>query len=203
MSGAVNISNILADKSAEIGKIVDFISSIAEQTNLLALNAAIEAARAGEHGRGFAVVAEEIRKLAEGSAMSTKQITQIIKDVQRETLSLGESMNKGILEIKNGVNVAEESKQVFKKIRESNEVLNKYINENNESISDIVNISQNIRNSSNNIVDVSKTFSLSSEGVASASEQLASGLEQNLAMANLLSQISKNLNLLVERFSLD
>lgn len=55
----------LGEKSHQIGKIVDTISSIAGQTNLLALNAAIEAARAGEQGRGFAVVTDEVRKLAE------------------------------------------------------------------------------------------------------------------------------------------
>lgn len=77
-----NAISELMDKSKEIGKILEVIKGVAQQTNLLALNAAIEAARAGEHGKGFAVVSDEIRKLAEQSSDSSKQITEIIKDVQ-------------------------------------------------------------------------------------------------------------------------
>lgn len=77
-----NAISDLMEKSKEIGKILQVIQGVAQQTNLLALNAAIEAARAGEHGRGFAVVSEEIRKLAEQSGESSKQITEIITDVQ-------------------------------------------------------------------------------------------------------------------------
>lgn len=72
----------LGEKSQQIGGVVDLVSELAEQTNILAINATIEASGAGEWGHRFAVVAEEIRKLADRTAGSAKEIRALIEDVR-------------------------------------------------------------------------------------------------------------------------
>ena len=72
----------LGKKSQQIGAVLDIVSELAEQTNILAINATIEAAGAGDAGRRFAIVADEIRKLADRVAGSTKDIRGLIEEVR-------------------------------------------------------------------------------------------------------------------------
>jgi methyl-accepting chemotaxis protein len=88
---ATQVQN-LADRSQDIGKVLNVIRSIAEQTNLLALNAAIEAARAGESGRGFAVVADEVRALAHRTQQSTLEIDSMVNAMRDGSTQALESM---------------------------------------------------------------------------------------------------------------
>ncbi|WP_243149533.1 methyl-accepting chemotaxis protein [Clostridium niameyense] len=94
----------LTNTSNEINSLVEIINNLAKQTNLLAINAAIEASRAGESGKGFSVVAEQIKKLANKSAISSKNINSLLKNIQSEIFNTSKIVNIMNVKFKNLIN---------------------------------------------------------------------------------------------------
>lgn len=106
----------LAESTQEISKIVALINQLSSRTNLLALNSSIEAVRAGEAGRGFAIVADEVRQLADRAAKATREIEQIVLNIQSETSSVMAAMEEGTQQVVQGTALAEQAKQSLEDI---------------------------------------------------------------------------------------
>ncbi|EMA6343708.1 methyl-accepting chemotaxis protein [Bacillus cytotoxicus] len=109
----------LEERMKQVEHIVSVVSEIASQTNLLALNASIEAARAGEHGRGFAVVAEEVRKLADESDSSARNISQLLCDMKNEVQQVATQMTEQVKSANEEAKRGEATELILKEMSES------------------------------------------------------------------------------------
>ncbi len=166
----------LNEQSVKIGQIIQVINDIADQTNLLALNAAIEAARAGDHGRGFAVVAEEVRKLAEKSSKATKEIEQIIKAIQKDTVTAVEAMQVGSGEVNEGVQIIQQA---------------------GEALENIVKSAGTSTERAEQIAEMTQQNAQGVQTLAASSEEVNSTVQEMAAAAHELAKMADQLNSLV------
>ena len=177
--------NQISENSRRIVEIIRIINDISEQINLLSLNASIEAARAGEHGRGFAVVAEEISKLADATASSTKEIEKMIQqtgsDVNegaRLVNTTNEAINQMIENIKNTATLIEEIALASKDQRtDSNNVL-KDIDKVNQMSSIIAGTTAEQQHSSNEILKALSNINESILVITNSSENVHNSAEK-------------------------
>ena len=186
---AANISNVIVEtnESAErISKASDMIQSISEQTNLLALNAAIEAARAGESGKGFAVVAEEIRKLAENSAVFTDEIKGIIQDLMTKTRNAVDIIGTVVDKMNEQNENTELTGEKFNEIEHAVELSNTIVNKVKES-------SEEIETSNNAITEVTKNLISIAEQNALTSAEALESVESQVSSIGDISNASENL----------
>lgn len=197
-----SVTDTLKNNSNEIKKILDTITSIASQTNLLALNAAIEAARAGEHGRGFAVVADEVRKLAEGSANATKEITEMLKEIQKDSQHVADSMFVGVNEVKGGIQMAREAREAFNEIVSTSSDVDIQIKGITEEIQKMVGQIKRVEGMSNNILNIASKSATESHEVASAVEEQTASLEEITSSSTILSDMADELQKMVKQFRL-
>ena len=162
----------LEANSQQISNVVAVIRDVADQTNLLALNAAIEAARAGEQGRGFAVVADEVRKLAERTSTSTKEISSTIDTMRASASNAVDSMQGVVSRVALGVERAQEANTSIKQIGEGSRNAVHMVEEITEAIREQGTATNNIAMQVERIAQMSEESSAAAANSAQAAQDL-------------------------------
>lgn len=176
----------LSERSQAIGDIIATVGSLAEQSNLLAVNAAIEAAKAGEQGRGFAIVAQEVRALADQSRQATRQVRQILGEIEKGVGS--------------AVMIAEQAaKTVARGVEQANEA-GAAINHLADSVSAASEAALQIAASSQQQLAGMDQVALAMQNIKQASADHASGSRQSEGAARRLHELGQQLSVGIARF---
>jgi methyl-accepting chemotaxis protein len=217
IQSSAEIIDVLGRRADDIGKIIEVIDDLAEQTNLLALNAAIEAARAGEHGLGFAVVAEEVRKLAEKSTQSTKEISELIQGIQKEAREAVENMEKSTTMVQEGLLLNKDLSFALEKISDVVSEVYKFSQEIGAATTEQSSGSSQIAKATNRLTEITQEINSSVEEQASGSQAVVRAMEKMrelvqqstssstelAAAAEQMSKLSRVLLESMDRFVLD
>ncbi|MDX9715416.1 MAG: methyl-accepting chemotaxis protein [Dissulfurispiraceae bacterium] len=178
----------LSERLMEINTISQLITEISNRTNLLALNASIEASRAGEQGKGFVIIADEIKGLAERSAKSTKQISEIINAIQVESAEVTKHLEEETSYVETETKMAAETGTVFKDIEVTINSIGTIINE--------------INNSAGSQKDITDRVVASMEDVQKVSKQMLNLIQEFSNISNSLTDTSSSLVDSVSKFKL-
>lgn len=193
---------LLNRRSKEIEEISAFITDVASQTNLLALNASIEAARAGEHGKGFAVVAEEVRKLAEQSQQSAAQISNFIKEIQKEIVATAQSIHHVKEDVQNGLTLVRKTEDTFREITSFTTKLEQTITNSVSITEHMTSHTQEVTATASSTTEVAKENADHVQSVAALTEEQLASMDEINASAHSLSKVATNLQKLVTHFKI-
>ncbi|QQE80074.1 methyl-accepting chemotaxis protein [Alicyclobacillus sp. SO9] len=190
----------LGDESSAIGEIIRVITSIASQTNLLALNAAIEASRAGEQGRGFAVVAGEVKKLAQQSAASAEEISEIIHVIQRETRQAVSSVQGTLEEVADGITKVHSTGNLFADISKSIHGVSAQTEEVAASLQEMTAGAEQLQEGIQTVASVIDTTTRGMKNASFSTGQQLSLLERTASSAASLNKMAEGLEQQVSHF---
>lgn len=188
--------------SNKIGEASTMISSIAKQTNLLALNASIEASRAGEAGKGFAVVAEEIRKLAEMSSESTREIDDIVGELLENSQNAMETIKKVTTITVRQTESVKNTREKYQLITNAMKEAEKAVHQMNVSGEEMERMKNEILSTLENLSAIAEENSASTEEMSASIEEQSASVEEMASASEGLSAMAVQLKKIIDRFQL-
>ncbi|MFK7695547.1 methyl-accepting chemotaxis protein [Paenibacillus sp. HJGM_3] len=192
----------LAKEANGISKITQTISEIAEQTNLLSLNASIEAARAGEQGKGFAVVAQEVRKLAEESATSTKAVFTLVRSIGQGIDNALKQINENERIVQTQTSLIRETEAVFARIVDSIQFITEQIGQFASESERMLDSARMISTTMDNIAAITIQSAAGTEKVSSAMNEQIAAVEAMVGQSEQLAQSVGQLQRTIQIFRL-
>lgn len=196
------VVNDLEKRTGEIGRITELISSVARRTNLLALNAAIEAARAGDAGKGFAVVAGEVKKLAERTTGATKEIEDLIKEIQSETEQTVLAMKQVAGQVTEGKDYAAKGNQAFSQIIQAVKLSAERASQISQATGNQVEGVKKIAKAIEQVAAVAEEAASGMEETAAAQQQQMASMEEMTSSAQELAHLAEELKQQVDSFQI-
>jgi len=176
----------LANQIKQITTFTDTITAISEQTNLLALNASIEAARAGEHGRGFAVVADEIRKLAEESDASAKEIQELTAKISKDTSQVA-------VTVRNAEDIFVEQNKAVEASGKLFDELNASVDQSSSKLANVISAVEALTSVKDEMVDIVQNIYKVAESSAASSEEVSASVEEQTASMDEINNMAQQL----------
>jgi len=169
------ISNIqnLADMLSRIDESTQLIDTIADKTKLIAFNAALEASSSGEAGARFSVVASEIRRFAGNVVESVSEIKEKISQIQEASAILINEANTGSTAIEAGYKRMLDQMKVFE---------------------NIVDVSKNVADRSQQISVFSKEQEITASQVFTSLKEISLGVNQFVISSTMTLSTVEKLN---------
>ena len=191
----------LGRRSSEIGKIISVIENIASQTNLLALNAAIEAARAGEQGRGFAVVSDEVRKLAERTSLATKEISELIGNIQKDVQETTQIMTGGTEAVTEGYQIALQAEESINQMLNSTSQIHAQIESIDSKTQEINTFSAELVKLINIVGAITTRHSNTAQQMTTSANQVSASMETMAGIAEQNSAATEEMSASAQEIS--